>query len=140
MLAPFLGAKGAVPIFDLTDALENGNVAVALGFVDRMMGPGGISGHEILASIDNHITRAARLQGAPVRSGEDAAEILKIHAFPAKKALNLSRRLDVETLADCLRLVVEADLDLKGMSGLDEQVVIEILVARLTRALGSTRR
>jgi DNA polymerase-3 subunit delta len=139
MLGPFLGTKGSVPIFDLTDALESGNIAVALGVVDRMMGPGGISGHEILASIDNHITRAARLQGAPVRSGEDAAEILKIHAFPAKKALNLSRRLDVESLSGALGHVVQADLDLKGMSGLDERMVIEILVARLTRALGAKR-
>jgi len=139
MLAPFLGTKGAVPIFDLTDALESGNIAVALGIVSRMMGPGGVSGHEILASIDNHVTRAARLQGAPIRTGEDAAEILKIHAFPAKKALNLSRRLDVDSLAACLRLVVEADLAMKGRSGLDEQLVIEILVARLTRALGSKK-
>jgi DNA polymerase-3 subunit delta len=139
MLAPFLGTKGSVPIFDLTDALESGNIAVALGIVGRMMGPGGISGHEILASIDNHVTRAARLQGAAVGTGDDAAALLKIHAFPAKKALNLARRLDVEALSDCLRLIMEADLSLKGRSGLDEQLVIEILVARLTRALGAMR-
>jgi DNA polymerase-3 subunit delta len=139
MLTPFLGSKGAVPIFDLTDALEAGNIAAALGIIDRMMGPGGVSGHEILASIDNHLTRAARLQGAPVRSGEDAAAILKIHAFPAKKALNLARRLELDRLSECLGLVAQADLDLKGMSGLDERLVIEILVARLTRALGARR-
>jgi len=140
MLEPFLGTRGSVPIWDLTDALEAGNIARALSVVDRMMGPGGVSGHEIVASIDNHVSRAARLQGSPVRSGEDAAAILGIHAFPAKKSLDLSRRLDLEQLSDCLRLVSQADLDMKGMSGLDERMIIEILVARLTRLFGVTRR
>jgi len=139
MLAPFLGTQGSIPIFGLTDALESGSISAALGIVDRMMGPGGISGHELLAAIDNHLSRAARLQGSDVRSGDDAAAILKIHAYPAKKSLNLARQLDLESLAHALSLVVQADLDLKGQSGLDERVVIEILVARLTRALATKR-
>ena len=139
MLEPFLGTKGSVPIWDLTDALEAGNIARALAIVDRMMGPGGISGHEMLAAIDSHLSRAARLQGSPVRSGEDAASILGIHAFPAKKSLDLSRRLDLDRLKDCLRLVSQADLDMKGMSGLNERMIMEILIARLTRSLGAAK-
>jgi len=139
MLSPFLGTQGSVPIFDLTDALESGSISAALAIVDRMMGPGGISGHELLAAVDNHLSRAARLQGAEIRSGDDAAALLGIHAYPAKKSLNLARQLDLESLSAALALVLQADLDLKGQSGLDERVVIEILVARLTRALATKR-
>ena len=139
MLRPFLGSRGSVPIFDLTDAVERGNISVALRVVDRMMGPGGASGHEIVASLDNHLTKAGRLHGAAIRSGEDAAAILGGHAYPAKKALDLSRRLDIEDLAGCIRLIAEADLDLKGGSGLSERMIVEILVARLARTLGAVR-
>lgn len=139
MLEPFLGSKGSVPLWDLTDALEAGSIADALSVLDRMMGPGGVSAHEILASIDSHVSRAARLHGAPVTSGEDAAVVLKVHAFPAKKSLDLSRRLDLDRLRDCLAFIAQADLDIKGMSGLDDRVVIEVLVARLTQRL-SVRR
>jgi DNA polymerase-3 subunit delta len=139
MLEPFLGSRGSVPIWDLTDALEAGSIAGALSVLDRMMGPGGASAHEILASIDNHVSRAARLQGAPVTSGEDAAALLGVHAFPAKKSLDLSRRLDLERLRDCLAFIAQADLDIKGMSGLDDRVVIEVLVARLTQRLSARR-
>jgi DNA polymerase III subunit delta len=139
MLEPFLGSRGSVPIWDLTDALEAGSIAGALAVLDRMMGPGGASAHEILASIDSHVSRAARLQGAPVTSGEDAAALLGVHAFPAKKSLDLSRRLDVEALADCLGFLAQADLDVKGLSGLDPRVVMEVLVARLTQRLSARR-
>ena len=139
MLQPFLVARGSVPIWDLTDALEAGSIPRALSVLDRMMGPGGASAHEVLASIDNHVSRAARLQGAPVTSGEDAAAVLGVHAFPAKKSLDLSRRLDLERLRDCLAFIAQADLDLKGMSGLDDRVIIEILVARLTQRLSARR-
>ena len=140
MLTPFLGSQGSVPIFDLTDAIDSGNVSSALGVVDRMMGPGGESGHVIVASLDGHFSRVARLDGTDLRSGDDAATLLGINAYPAKKALDLSRRVDTDGIRRAIGLVADADLDLKGMSGLDERVVIEILVARLARLLSSYKR
>jgi len=140
MLEPFLGTKGSVPIFDLTDAIDSGEMATALAVVDRMMGPGGTSGHALVASLDNHFSRIARLDGADVRTGEDAAAILGVAAFPAKKALNAARRLDTQSIASAVGLVAQADLDLKGMTGLDERVVLEILVARLARLCAAQRR
>jgi DNA polymerase-3 subunit delta len=140
MLAPFLGTKGSVPIFDLTDAIDRGELANALGVVDRMMGPGGSSGHEILASLDFHFSRAARLDGADLRSGDEAAALLGVAPFPAKKALDLSRQLGSEALKSALGLIADADLDLRGMTGLSERMVVEILVARLARLCGAQRR
>jgi DNA polymerase III subunit delta len=141
MLEPFLGSKGSVPIFDLTDAIDNGEMATALGIVDRMMGPGRTSGHALIASLGNHFSRIARLDGVDVRTGKDAAAILGVtEEYPAKKALNASRRLDTQSMATAVGLVAQADLDLKGMSGLDERVVLEILVARLARLCAAQRR
>lgn len=133
MLRPFLGSKGSVPIFDLTDAIDAGKIDLALGIVNRMMGPGGVSGHEILASLDNHVVRIARLDGADLTSGDEAAAVLGIHRFPAQKLLATARRLDPSAIRSAVALVADADLDLKGKSGLSEQMVIEILVARLAR-------
>lgn len=140
MLAPFLGSQGSVPIFDLTDAIDRGEVANGLGIINRMMGPGGTSGHEILASLDNHFVRVARLDGADIRSGEDAAALLGVAPYPAKKALDLSRRLDSATMASAVGLIGDADLDLKGVTGLSELMIMEILVARLSRLVGASKR
>ena len=140
MLQPFLGSRGAVPIFDLTDAIDKGDRAEALRVITRMMGPGGSSGHEILASLDYHFTRVARLEGADVRNGDDAAALLGIAAYPAKKVLDLARRMDGGSIKDAVELVANADLDLKGMTGLSEAMIMEILVARLSRVVGATKR
>jgi DNA polymerase III subunit delta len=51
--------------------------------------------------------------------------------FVAKKALEQSRRLGSTRIADAINLIAAADLDCRGVSGLDPEVVIEILVARL---------
>ena len=140
MLEPFLGSQGSVPIFDLTDAIDRGELATALGIIDRMMGPGGTSAHVIVASLDSHFSRVARLDGTDIRSGEEAATLLGVNAFPAKKALDLARKFDTATISSAIALVADADLDLKGMSGLEPRMIIEILVARLSRLSGASRR
>jgi len=140
MLEPFLGSQGSVPIFDLTDAIDRGELATALGIIDRMMGPGGTSAHVIVASLDSHFSRVARLDGTDIRSGEEAATLLGVNAFPAKKALDLARKFDTATISSAIALVADADLDLKGMSGLEDRMIIEILVARLSRLSGASRR
>ncbi len=133
MLEPFLGTKGSVPIFDLTDAIDKGSIDLAVSIVNRMMGPGGISGHEILASLDNHVSRLALLDGADLTSGDEAAALLGIHPYPAQKLLASARSLDSSAIRASVTLVADADLALKGTTGLSEQAVIEILVARLAR-------
>ncbi len=55
----------------------------------------------------------------------------------AKKALEQSRRLGSEKIAAAIKLIAAADLDCRGVSGLDPEVVIEILVARLATQTAS---
>jgi DNA polymerase III delta subunit len=139
MLAPYLGQKGQVPIWDLTDKVEAGDAAGALGMVARMMGPGGVSAHVLTASFDNRFSQLARLDGADVRSGDDVVAVLGGSPFVAKKLFALSSRISHEGVVRALDLIGEADLALKGGSGLDERLVIEVLVARLAHLCSSGR-
>jgi DNA polymerase-3 subunit delta len=78
-----------------------------------------------------------RLDGAGAANAEAAATVLGVKkggsTFPAKKALDQGRKLGRERLHAAIRLLADADLDLKGASGLDDGIVLDVLVARLCR-------
>ena len=140
MLEPFLGARGNVPIYELTGKIEDGKVGESLNTLTRLMGPGGTSAHQVVALLDKYFTRVARLDGSGVRSGDEAAELLGVSSFPGKKLFALSKKMDHEKIVKALNLIGDADLDLKGMSGLSEQAIAEVLVTRLARDVGSKSR
>ena len=80
-----------------------------------------------------------RLDGTDISSGEDAAALLGVRsAFVAKKALAQSRQLGSDRVAQAIVLLAAADLDIKGQSALPTDLVLEVLVARLSR-LARTR-
>jgi DNA polymerase-3 subunit delta len=74
-----------------------------------------------------------RLDGAEVAGEKQAAELLgmKGSTFPAKKALGQARRLGHERIVRAIDLLAEADLDLRGGKAWPDQLVLEVLVARL---------
>ena len=139
MLAPSRGHTGQVPTWDLTDKVEQGDASGALAVVARMMGPGGVSAHVLTASFDNRFSQVARLDGADVRSVDEVVAVIGGSPFVAKKLFTLSARLSHEAVVRALELSGEADLALKGGSGLEERLVIEILVARLAHLCASGR-
>ena len=133
-LEPFLGEAGAVPPWDLTDAIDQGSTAQALVTLRRMTGAGGRAGPEIVAICHRHFSNMLRLDGAEVTGGDDAAALLGVRSsFVAKKALAQARRLGSDRIAQAITLIAEADLDVKGQSALEPELVLEILVARLSR-------
>lgn len=133
-LAPFLGEAGAVPPWDLTDAIDSGSTATALTTLRRMTGAGGRAAPEIVAVLHRHFSNMLRLDGAGVGSGDEAAALLGVRsAFVAKKALAQSNRLGSERVAQAVTLLATADLDVKGRTALPPEVVLEVLVARLSR-------
>ena len=67
-------------------------------------------------------------------SEAQAADVLGIKpGFPAKKALTQYRRLGGDGVRRAIELLAGADLDLRGRRDLGDDVVMEILVARLSR-------
>ena len=133
---PFLGEAGSVPPWELTDAIDSGRTDVAVGALHRMLTAGERHPLQIMATLHVHYARMLRLDGAGVRDEAEAAAALgmKGSTFPAKKALTQARRLGHDGVATAIRLLGEADLELRTFTkDWPEQLVMEVLVARLSR-------
>lgn len=134
---PFLGEAGGVPPWELTDAIDAGDVARALACCRRMLAGGGRHPLVVHAVLCAHYGRMLRLEGSGARDETEAAGVLGLGAgrssFPAKKALAQSRRLGLAGIARALELLHEADCDLKGRRDIPAELVMEVLVARLCR-------
>ncbi len=139
---PLLGEAGGVPPWELTDAIDKGDAALALTRLQRMLGGGDRHPLVVMATLHTHYARMLRLDGAPVRSEKDAAELLgmKGSTFPAKKAMAQGRQLGHDGVARAIGLLAQADLDLRGAQAWPDHLVVEVLVARLSRLSRSTSR
>ena len=139
-IAPYLGVSGDVAPWDLTDAIDGGDVSGSLDVLHRMTVGGGRHPLQILATLSNHYLRMVRLDDTDIRGDKQAADVLGIkgNTFPAKKALDGARRLGSDRLADITALLAQADLDLHGAKAWPPELVIEVLVARLAGRNRST--
>ncbi|MGH9079251.1 MAG: DNA polymerase III subunit delta [Acidimicrobiales bacterium] len=139
-LEPFLGVAGALAPWDLTDAIDAGETARALAALERM-----VSGEShplvVMAILHRHYRQMLRLDGAGMTVPEEAARLLGLRSsFPAQKALAQSRRLGSARIARAIRLLAQADLDVRGVTALPGETVLEVLVARLSRLSGPGRQ
>lgn len=141
-IEPFLGEAGGVPPWELTDAIDRGDVAGAVDRVRRMTGGGERHPLQVMATITSHVQRMVRLDGSGVRDEKAAAELLgmKGSTYPAKKALAQAQRLGSERVGRALQLVAAADADLRGRTAVPGEAVLEVLVARLARLSGGGAR
>ncbi len=132
---PFLGQASDIPPWDLTDAIDGGDISLSLINLRRMTQGGERHALQVLATLHGHYQKALALDGAAVRDDKDAAALLgmKGSTYPAKKALTLSRRLGSPKLAQAMQLVAVADLDVRGGSAIPSETVMEVLIARLAR-------
>ena len=136
-LEPFLGGAGGVAPWDLTDAIDSGDTAGALSALGRM---GDRHPLVVLATLHRHYAALLRLDGSGITSESEAASAVGMAPFPAKKAMLQANRLGSVNVARAIRLVAGADLDLRGMKDWPDGLVLEVLVARLSRLAGSPRR
>jgi DNA polymerase-3 subunit delta len=132
---PYLGQAGGVPPWELTDAIDSGRVPDALDKLHRMMGAGDRHPLAIMATLQSHYTRMLRLDGAGARTEKDAATVLGIKGstFPAKKAMNQQKKMGSTGVRRAVDLLAQADIDLRGARAWPGDLVMEVLVARLTR-------
>lgn len=134
-VAPLLGGAGSVAPWELTDAIDRGDAAAALATLRRLIGAGGRHPLVVLATLHSHFAKMLRLDGADVADEAGAAALLGMSGgstYPAKKALLQVRRLGHAPVARAIRLLAEADLALKGAVDWPAEVVLEVLVARLS--------
>ncbi|HWC09591.1 MAG TPA: DNA polymerase III subunit delta [Acidimicrobiales bacterium] len=134
-ITPFLGQAGPVAPWDLTDAIDAGDIAAALGHLQRLLAAGARHPLVVLATLHTHYARMLRLDGAGIADEREAAAALGLtgSTFPAKKALAATRRLGHAGVARAVTLLADADLALKGAVDWPSELVLEVLVARLAR-------
>ncbi len=139
---PWLGEAGGVPPWELTDAIDKGDAAKALDLLHRMLHGGDRHALQVMATLHGHYGRMLRLDGAGARTDKEAAQILGMRGstFPAKKALNQSRALGTSGVRRAIGWLADADLDLRGAQAWPDDLVMEVLVARLARASRGRRR
>ena len=130
-VAVYGGDPGSVVPWALDDAIDRGDIAGALKVLHRLLP----SRHplQLLAALGGRYQRMLRLDGAGAADERQAAEILgmKGSTFPAKKILGQTRRLGSEKVARAIRLLADADLALRGTLDWPDELVMEVLVARL---------
>lgn len=141
-IEPFLGESGSVPPWDLTDAIDRGDTRTSLELLARMIQ----SRHplQVMATLHTHYVKMMKVDGTNANSEQAVAEVLGIKpGFPARKVLDQYRRLGGSGVSRAVSLLAGADLDLRGQRDLPEDLVMEVLVARLSRlspASGGGRR
>lgn len=131
MVDPYLSTAGGVPPWDLTDALNAGDVAKAVTTARRMMAGGGRHPLQLMATLQNHYEAMLKLDGTDCRTEAQAAEILGMKPFPAKKVLGASRKVGSEGVRQAIRLLAKADVDLRGFTAVPAEATMEVLVGRL---------
>lgn len=132
-LEPFLGEAGGVAPWDLTDAIDKGDAPTALDLLHRLVQGGDRHPLVVMATLHRHYGQMLRLDGSGARDEKQAAQVLglKGSTFPAKKALTSARRLGSPKVRRAIALLAEADLDLRGQKNWSEELVMEVLIARL---------
>lgn len=149
-VTPYLGDAGAVKPFELTNRIEEGDVAGALEVLDRLlhvsspMQPKPMHPLQVLGILNGRYRKLARLDAASVHTESDAHAIWGgKSSYPAKKALEAARTLGSDGFARAFAELHRADVGLKGATALPEGAVLEIAVARLAqlhRGAGGGRR
>jgi DNA polymerase III subunit delta len=134
----YLGEVGTAGRFDLTNFIDRGDVGSALETLHRMLTsssaaqPKPLHPMQIMASLVFHYQRLLRLDDPSIVTKEHAATALGMKsAGGARFPLEASKRLGTDGLRDAIRLLARAELDLRGAGGLDDRMVMEVLVARL---------
>lgn len=135
----FLGEAGSVAPWDLTDAIDRGDVETSLKMLRRMMGPGESHPLQVLALLANRYAQMMKLDGHGVRSVAEAVEILGGKEFTVRKVLEQHQRLGSGGVARAIHLLATADTDLRGGKDWEPEMVMEVLVGRLA-TLGNGER
>jgi DNA polymerase-3 subunit delta len=138
---PYLGEAGAVPSYQLTNAIERGDAAGALEVLQRLLTvssprqPRPMHPLQVMGTLTNHYRRLLRCDDPAIRSPGDAVAALggRMSEWQARKLIDQAHALGTDGIRQAFDHLAQADLDLKGARGIPEDAVMEVLVVRLAR-------
>ncbi len=138
-VTPYLGEAGTIPVWDLTNAIERGDIPGVLATVRRLLTvtsprqPKPMHPLQITALLHSQYRKLLRLDDHAVRTNDDAAAALGGRTSPRAAGFRLrqARALGTDGIQRAFDLLARADLDLKGARAIPEDAVVELLVARL---------
>jgi DNA polymerase III subunit delta len=145
---PYLGEAGSVPVFQLTNAIEEGKIATALSILHRLLTvtsarqPKPMHPLQVLGLLSSRYRKLLTLDDPAINGTKDAHAALggKGSTYPAQRALEATKALGSDGLRRAIDSLHQADLDLKGASAMPEDAVLEVLVARLAALHGRSGR
>jgi DNA polymerase-3 subunit delta len=145
-IEPYLGDEGAVPVYQLTNAIDDGDHAEALAVLHRLRDAAGLHPLQIMATLHGHYRRLLRLDDPSVRSDGDAVAALKElggrppNPYVAKRSRQQAQALGGDGVRAACELLAQADLDLRGAKRVPDDAVLEVLVSRLATVSRKHRR
>ena len=87
-----------------------------------------------MSLLQNHYTKALRLDGSGASDPAQAMALIGSRSdYQGRKYLELSRALGPKKTFDAVQLLARSDRALRGGTGLENEVVLEIMIARLSR-------
>lgn len=130
---------GSAMPWAIDDAIDKGDIAGALKLLTRLIDYQGTQSERngaafrLLAVLHRRYSNMLRLDGAGVFDATQAAKLLEMKGstFPAKKAMQQSRKLGTQKLKRAIELLANADMQLRGIVDWPPELVMEVLVARL---------
>ena len=141
-IEPFLGEAGGVPPWDLTDAIDRGDTTAAL----RAAAPDDGRRRAPPAAGDGDPARPLH-QAAGARRCRCARRGRRLRRRSGSSPASRRARRSISTAGSAARrwsraigLLAQADLDLRGAKDWPEALVMEVLVARLSRLGAPARR
>jgi len=132
-IEPLLGTQGSVPPWELTDAIDRGNIVTALEKLGRMLDAGAMHELQVMRTLERHYSQMLSLDGFEAVGDTSIAKHLGAAPFTAKKLSSQLRRIGSGRVGEAIVLLGEADVDLRGRTAVPSRTTIEVLVARLAR-------
>jgi len=145
LLEPYLTQPGEIPLWRLTDAIAAGDPARAVAVFCRM-NASGRAPQLLISVVERWFLEVCALASPSVRTPEQARQALgvsqdKVTAseFALGQRMRTARSLDFSKCARGVVLIAEAARALRGESGQTADMVMEVLVARLSVLFRGTR-
>jgi len=135
---PYLVRAGEVPLWVLTDAVEQGRAAQAVSVLQRLL-DAEVAPQLVLATLERRYLDLVALAPPGVSSVAQAASVLgesssrRLSEAAVGRMLRAARKLDQHRAIAIVGWIADAYRDLRGESLLDAEAVLVLLVTRLSQ-------